>query len=84
MTDTIIDGSIRLAALELMTSELLAHCTEVDPEFAAKVLRDAQKAMAMSPADSHDYAVFTLVVRELTTAIERALSGQLKAPETPL
>ncbi len=84
MAEQIIDGSIRLAALELISSELLSLCTEIDPDFAAKVLSDTQKALALSPADSHDYAVFTLVVREFTTAIERALSGQIKAPDAPL
>jgi hypothetical protein len=80
MISPIIDGSIRLAALELITSELLARCTEADPEFAAKMLSDTQKAMALSPADSHDFAVFTLVAREFTTAIDRALSGHSGKP----
>lgn len=72
MNDIINDNSVRLAALELIVSELLAHCVSTDPGTAAKILKDTEVAKALSPNDSQDHAVFSLVVREFELAMERS------------
>ncbi len=80
MDDIVNDSSVRLAALELIVSELLAHCVSTDPASAAKILDDTQKAKALSPSDSQDHAVFSLVVREFELAFERSQDAVLHRP----
>ncbi len=80
MSEMINDDSVRLAALELIVSELLAHCVSADPSSASKILKDTQMAKALSPSDSQDHAVFSLVAREFELAIERANDGVLQRP----
>ena len=80
MNDIVNDNSVRLAALELIVSELLAHCVSADPSSASKILKDTQMAKALSPSDTQDHAVFSLVAREFELAIERANDGVLQRP----
>jgi hypothetical protein len=80
MNDIVNDNSVRLAALELIVSELLAHCVSTDPSSASKILKDTQMAKALSPSDTQDHAVFSLVAREFELAIERANDGVLQRP----
>lgn len=80
MNDIVNDNSVRLAALELIVSELLAHCVSTDPSSASKILNDTQKAKALSANDSQDHAVFSMVVREFELAIERSQNAVLHRP----
>jgi hypothetical protein len=72
MSDIVNDNNVRLAAMELIVSELLAHCVSTEPVWAAKILSDTNKARALSPSGSQDHAVFSLVAREFELAIERS------------
>ncbi len=81
MSDNVNDNSVRLAALELIVSELLAHCVTTDPVSATKILSDTQKARALSPSESQDHAVFSLVAREFELAFERAQDAALLQPK---
>ncbi len=80
MNDLINDNSVRLAALELIVSELLAHCVNTDPVSASKILKDTQVAKALSANDSQDHEVFSMVVREFELAIERSHEAVLHRP----
>ena len=71
MNNYVGEESTRLAALELIVSELLAHCAKNSPQAVVDILRDTQNAMAQSKSDSQDHAVFSTVAREYELAIER-------------
>ena len=75
MSDMINENSVRLAALELIVSEILAHYASADPVCAHRILKDAHRAKASSSEDSQDHAIFSLVSREFEQAIERSNEG---------
>jgi hypothetical protein len=65
------EESTRLAALELIVSELLVHCASNNPQAVVDILRDTHNAMMQSTIESKDHAVFSTVAREYELAIER-------------